>query len=50
MGNTFYQAIHLGIPVARMLENQPWGSVVFAGYKQKDNKNPPKANSPEEYI
>ena len=50
MGNTFFQAMALGIPVVTMPGKKSGGRVVFAGYKQMDIKNPPQANSPEEYI
>ncbi len=48
MAHTFYQEIHLGIPVATMIENKARVSLVFASYKQKYKKNLPKAYSPEE--
>ena len=50
MGSTFYQAMALGIPVVTMPANQSRGRVAYAGYKQMDIKDPPQANSPEEYI
>tara|TARA_Y100001968_G_scaffold4538_1_gene4045 strand:- start:16379 stop:18823 length:2445 start_codon:yes stop_codon:yes gene_type:complete len=50
MGNTFFQAMALGIPVVTMPAKQARGRVVFAGYKQMGIKEPPQASSPEEYI
>ena len=50
MGNTFFQAMALGIPVVTLLADQPRGATVSAGYKQMGILNPPIANSPKEYI
>ena len=50
MGNTFSQAMARGIPVVTLLSDKPIGSTVSAGYKQMGVLNPPKANSPKEYI
>ena len=50
MGNTFYQAMALGIPVVTLLPDKPRGGTVAAGYKQMGIVNPPIANSPDEYI
>ena len=50
MGNTFYQAMALGIPVVTLLSDKPRGATVSAGYKQMGILNPPIANSPKEYI
>ena len=50
MGNTFFQAMALGIPVVTLLPNQPRGGGVSAGYKQMGILNPPIAKSRKEYI
>ena len=50
MGNTFYQAMALGIPVVTLKHDRPRGGCVSEGYQQMDILNPPIANSPEEYI
>ena len=50
MGNTFFQAMALGIPVVTLLPDKPRGGGVSAGYKQMGILNPPIANSPKEYI
>ena len=50
MGNTFYQAMALGIPVVTLRHDRPRGGCVSEGYQQMDILNPPIANSPEEYI
>ena len=48
-GNTFYEAMAFGIPFITYPFNQR-GSLVASGYKQMGIKNPPIANSPEDYI
>ena len=48
-GNTFYEAMAFGIPFITYPFNQR-GSLVASGYKQMQVKQPPIANSPEEYI
>ena len=50
MGNTFFQAMALGIPVVTLLPDQPRGGGVSAGYKQMGILNPPIAKSKKEYI
>ena len=44
MGNTFFQAMALGIPVVTLLADQPRGATVSAGYKQMGILNPPIAD------
>ena len=48
-GNTYYESMAFGIPVITYPHNQK-AKVVSAGYKQMKVKNPPIANSPEDYI
>ena len=50
IGNTFNKVMNFIFPVQTMSANQERGRVFFANYKQMDIKNPPEANSPEEYI
>ena len=50
MGNTFFQSMAFGIPVVTMPSNHARTRSVFAGYKQMNIKDPPVANSPEEYV
>ncbi|WP_269611067.1 tetratricopeptide repeat protein [Prochlorococcus marinus] len=50
MGNTFFQAMALGIPVVTLLPDKPQGGCVSAGYKQMGILNPPIAKSKKEYI
>ncbi len=48
-GNTFYEAMAFGIPFITYPFSQR-GSLVASGYKQMGVKNPPIAESPEDYI
>ncbi|WP_269606548.1 tetratricopeptide repeat protein [Prochlorococcus marinus] len=48
-GNTFYEAMAFGIPFITYPYSQR-GSLVASGYKQMGVKNPPIAQSPEDYI
>jgi len=49
-GNTFYESMALGTPVVTMPTCLQRTRNVVAGYKQMGIKNPPVANSIEEYI
>ncbi len=48
-GNTFYESMAFGIPFITYPHNQKT-KIAAAGYKQMQVKNPPIANSPEDYI
>ena len=48
-GNTFYEAMAFGIPFITYPFSQR-GSLVASGYKQMGVKNPPIAESTEDYI